>query len=49
MWAIRFDGEDAVKEGADRPAGKFVGRAFQCLYDMIDEYRASKEKEDGLR
>ena len=40
-----LDGEDAVKEGLIDRLGN-LSDALQCLYDMIDEYRASKEQED---
>ena len=40
-----LDGEDAVKEGLIDRLGN-LSDALQCLYDMIDEYRDSKEQED---
>ena len=42
-----LDGEDAVKEGLIDRLGN-LSDALQCLYDMIDEYRDSKEQEDKL-
>lgn len=40
-----LDGEDAVKEGLIDRLGN-LSDALRCLYDMIEEYRASKEQED---